>query len=89
MLVKRASLALLATRALFSLASPLDTSIQFTIQEPTSNLSLKPDDTCNDKALIASAEPKDPHVKLDEGTFIGIDANQTHQFLGIPFAYPP
>ncbi|KAH9051980.1 carotenoid ester lipase precursor [Lactarius vividus] len=76
MLVKRATLALFASRALFSLAS-------------YSGLALKSDDTCSDNALAAPSGPKDPEVKLDAGTFIGTEKGKTHQFLGIPFAYPP
>jgi hypothetical protein len=30
-----------------------------------------------------------PVVKLDGGTFIGITANGTNRFHGIPFARPP
>lgn len=88
MLVKRATLALFASRALFSLASPVNSfTIQVTLQD--SGLALKSDDTCSDNALAAPSGPKDPEVKLDAGTFIGTEKGKTHQFLGIPFAYPP
>ncbi|KAH8981886.1 carotenoid ester lipase precursor [Lactarius akahatsu] len=88
MLTKRATLALFATRALFSLASPVNSfTIQVTVQD--SGLALKSDDTCGDNALTAPRGPEDPEVKLDAGTFIGTEKGNTHQFLGIPFAYPP
>ena len=88
MLVKRVTLALFATRALFSLASPLNSfTIQVTVQD--SSLALKSNDTCGHEGSIAASEPKDPEVKLDAGTFIGIEKGKTHQFLGIPFAHPP
>ena len=88
MLLKRATLALFATRALLSLASPVNSfTIQVTVQD--SGLTLKSDDTCSLEATTVAPEPKDPEVKLDDGTFIGINQGNTHQFLGIPFAYPP
>ncbi|KAI9437418.1 carotenoid ester lipase precursor [Lactarius psammicola] len=87
MLVKRATLALFATRALFSLASPLNSfTIQVNLQD--SSLTLNLDET-RDNALAAPPKPQDPEVNLDDGTFIGIEKGKTHQFLGIPFAYPP
>ena len=96
MLVKRAALALFATRALFSLASPLNSlTVQVTVQD--SSLSLTSDDTCSDEVLAASLEFKDPglleieipEIILDAATFVGIKNGNTHQFLGIPFAHPP
>jgi hypothetical protein len=96
MLVKRATLALFATRALFSLASPANSfTVQVTVQD--SSFSLKSDDTSGDEALAApfelkGPEPlelKDPEISLDAATFVGIKEGETHQFLGIPFAYPP
>ena len=98
MLVKRATLALFATRALFSLASPASSfTVQVTVQD--SSFSLKSDDTYDDEALavpfeLNAPEPlqlkdKDPEVKLDAATFVGITKGKTDQFLGIPFAYPP
>jgi hypothetical protein len=96
MLFKRAALALFATRALFSLATPLNSfTVQVTVQD--SSFSLKSDDTCSDEALAASLElkvpepleVKDPEIILDAATFVGIENGETHQFLGIPFAHPP
>ena len=96
MLVKHVTLALFATRALFSSASPLNSfTIQVTVQD--SSFSLKSNDTCTDEALAASLElsdpeplkAKDPVIKLDAATFVGIEKGETHQFLGIPFAHPP
>jgi hypothetical protein len=88
MLVKRATLALIATRALFSLASPMSSfTVQVTVQD--SSFTLKSDDTCVDEASAAPLELKDPEIILDAATFVGIEKGKTHQFLGIPFAHPP
>ncbi|KAI9430679.1 Alpha/Beta hydrolase protein [Lactarius indigo] len=88
MLVKRATLALFATRTLFSLASPLNSfTVQVTVQD--SSLTVNFDDTRGHSALGAPSLPKDPEVKLGSGNFIGIEKGKTHQFLGIPFAHPP
>lgn len=88
MLLKRATLALFATRALFSLASPVNSlTIQVTLQD--SSLTLESNETCGHGVSAADPEPADPEVKLDKGTFIGTIKGKTHQFLGIPFAYPP
>jgi hypothetical protein len=88
MLVKHATLALFATRALFSLASPMSSfTVQVTVQD--SSFTLKSDDTCVDEALAVTPELKDPEIILDAATFVGIEKGKTHQFLGIPFAHPP
>jgi hypothetical protein len=88
MLLKRASLALFVTRALFSLASPVNSfTLQVTLQD--SSLPLKSDDTCGSQEPAPSSKSQDPQVNVDAATFFGIAKGETHQFLGIPFAYPP
>ena len=96
MLVKRVTLALFSTRALFSFASPLNSfTVQVTVQD--SSFSLKSNDICADEALAVPLEfngpehlkAKDPVIKLDAATFVGIEKGETHRLLGIPFAYPP
>lgn len=88
MLLKRATLALFATRALFSFASPANSvTIQVTIQD--SSLALESNETCGHDVSVANLEPQDPEIRLDKGRFIGTAKGKTHQFLGIPFAYPP
>jgi hypothetical protein len=88
MLVKRTFLALLATRALFSLATPMNSlTVQVTVQD--SSLSLESDDTCGIKEPAVAPESQDPQVNLDDATLFGIVKGKTHQFLGIPFAHPP
>ena len=91
MLVIRTVLALFATRALFSLASPLNTlTVQVSLED--SSFSLESDRTCGHKepdVAPKSQAPLDPQVNVDDATFFGIEKGKTHQFLGIPFAYPP
>ena len=88
MLVKRTTLVLFATRALFSLASPLNSfTVQVTVQD--SSLSLESDGTCGRQEPAPSPKSQEPQVNVDDATFFGVVKGQTHQFLGIPFAYPP
>ena len=87
MLAKRATLALLAGRALSALASPVD---HFTVQDPT--LHVAPGYTCGDTESVSQLEgaaSAPPEVLLDDGVFTGLQKGETHQFLGIPFAHPP
>ena len=90
MLVNRVTLALFAPRALFSFASPLNSfTIQVTVQD--SSFSLKSNDICADEALAVPLElndpellkAKDPEIKLDAATFVGIEKGETHWLLGI------
>ncbi len=88
MLLKRATLALFATRALFPLASPVNSfTLQVTLQD--SSIPLKSDDTCDSQVPAPSSKSQDPQVNVDAATFFGIARGETHQFLGIPFAYSP
>ncbi|KAH9057403.1 carotenoid ester lipase precursor [Lactarius vividus] len=81
-------LALFSARALFFLASQVDFfTAQVTVQD--FGFPLTSGDTRGNKTWAAPPGPKDPEVKLDSGNFIGIEKGKTHQFLGIPFAYPP
>jgi len=81
MLTKRVTLAVLAVRALSTLASPV-----FTVQD--SKFRLASDDVCFD---TESAKPpsSNPEVHLDDGLFVGVRKAQSDGFLGIPFALPP
>ena len=79
--VSRAALAFCVTGFLFSLASPVNS---FTIQHP---LSATSDYVYGDPSAFPKS--RDPQVNLDHATFFGIVKGDTHQFLGIPFAYPP
>ena len=81
MLTKRVTLAVLAVRALSTLASPV-----FTVQD--SSFRLASDDVCFD---TESAKPpaSNPEVHLDDGLFVGVRKAQSDGFLGIPFALPP
>ena len=86
MLAKRATLALLAVRALSVLASPLDL---FTVQDSDIyKFHTASDAICTD---AESAKPPggNPEVLLDDGLFVGHRKGQTDHFLGIPFALPP
>ncbi|KAI9450245.1 carotenoid ester lipase precursor [Russula earlei] len=83
MLAKRATLALLALRALSAFASPLGS---FTIQD--SDLHVASNAICND--IESERElPLGPEAHLDDAVFVGIRTGLTDQFLGIPFALPP
>ncbi|KAI0248236.1 carotenoid ester lipase precursor [Lactifluus subvellereus] len=85
MLAKRATLALLAGQALSALASPVD---HFTVQDPT--LHVAPGYICGDTESVSQLEgAAPPEIHLDDGVFTGLQKGETHQFLGIPFAYPP
>jgi hypothetical protein len=83
MLAKRATLALLAVRALSALASPVE---HFMVQG--SSLRVPSDPSC-DAAESAGAPTQGPEVHLDDGVFVGVRKGSTDQFLGIPFALPP
>jgi hypothetical protein len=83
MLAKRATLALLAVRALSALASPVDL---FTVQN--SDLLAASDSTCSDTES-ANAPVPNPEVRLDDGLFVGVRKGVTDKFLGIAFALPP
>jgi len=83
MLTKRAILASLAVHALSSLASPVD---RLLFQDPAEYL-VSNGMCLNTQPEEQLAEP--PEVHLDDGVFTGIAKGATHQFLGIPFAYPP
>ncbi|KAI9437416.1 Alpha/Beta hydrolase protein [Lactarius psammicola] len=80
----RLALAVFVTRAIFSLASPVNS---FAVQDPS--FYVKSDHTCDNKEPAASPKSQDPQVNVDDATFFGIAKGETHQFLGIPFAYPP
>ncbi|KAH9051979.1 carotenoid ester lipase precursor [Lactarius vividus] len=77
-------LALFVTRALFSLASPVNS---FARQDPS--FYVQSDHTRGGKEQAASPKSQDPQINLDDATLFGIIKGETHQFLGIPFAYPP
>jgi carboxylesterase type B len=83
MLAKRATLALLAVRALSALASPVDS---FTVQD--SHLHVASDSICSDTES-ANAPTQNPEVTLDDGLFVGVRRAGTDHFLGISFALPP
>jgi hypothetical protein len=83
MLAKRATLALLAVRALSALASPVDL---FTVQD--SDLHVLSDSICSDTESAKAPTPN-PEVHLDDGLFVGVRKGGTDQFLGISFALPP
>jgi hypothetical protein len=87
MLAKRATLALLAVRALSALASPVQDPGIFTVQDSGFH-TLAPDSIGTD---AESANPLDsnPEVRIDDGVFVGYRKAQTDHFLGIPFALPP
>ena len=88
MIVQRTVLALFAIRALFSLASPTNSfTVQVTVQD--SSLSLESDHTCDNTEPAVAPKSQDPQVNVDDATFFGTVKGKTHQFLGIPFAYPP
>jgi hypothetical protein len=82
MLAKRATFALLAVRALSTLASPVDL---FTVQD--SDLHAVLDPTCDAGSENPLAQP--PEVRLDDGLFVGARKGGTDKFLGISFALPP
>ncbi|KAI9443552.1 carotenoid ester lipase precursor [Lactarius indigo] len=84
MISSRLVLALFVTRALFSLASPVN---PFTVQDPS--IYVQSDYTYGNKEPAASPKSQDPQINLDDATLFGIIKGDTHQFLGIPFAYPP
>jgi hypothetical protein len=91
MLAKRATLALLAVRALSlsALASPAQDLGLFTVQD--SNFHALDSDAasiCTDTES-ANSPNGNPEVRLDEGLFVGYRRAQTDHFLGIPFALPP
>jgi len=80
MLLKNAALALSVAQALLALASPTKPfAVQDSSPYPAS------DNTHGDAESAARA----PEVHLDDAVFVGIARGDTHQFLGIPFAYPP
>jgi hypothetical protein len=83
MLAKRATLALLAVRALTALASPVDL---FTVQD--SDLLATSDSICSDTES-ANAPAPNPEVRLDDALFVGVRKGVTDRFLGISFALPP
>jgi hypothetical protein len=83
MLAKRATLALLAVRALSALASPVD---HFTVQD--SDRHAAPGSICSDTES-ANAPTPNPEVRLDDGLFVGVRKGVTDKFLGISFALPP
>ena len=85
MLAKRATLVLLAGRALSAFASPVD---HFTVQDPT--LHVAPGYMCGDTGSVSQLEGEaPPEVHLDDGIFTGARKGAADHFLGIPFAYPP
>jgi hypothetical protein len=85
MLVEHALLALLALRAMPTLASPMR---PFTIQD--SAVSIASDSTCPDTQTTLTTEDKTkPEVHLDDGLFVGVRKGNIDKFLGIPFALPP
>ena len=89
MLANRATLTLLAVRALSALASPEQDLGIFTVQDSESDFyTLASGSICTD-AESASPADSNPEVCLDEGLFIGHRKAQTDHFLGIPFALPP
>ncbi|KAI9452781.1 carotenoid ester lipase precursor [Lactarius psammicola] len=80
MILKHTALALSVAQALLTLASPTK---PFAVQD--SGICLASDHTNGDAESAARA----PEVRLDDAVFVGIATGDTHQFLGIPFAYPP
>ena len=90
MLLKCASfpVTLFATCALFSLASPAN-NFTWQVTQQDSSLALNPDDTYSSQEPVPSPKSQYPQVNIDAAIFFGIEKGKTHQFLGIPFAYPP
>jgi hypothetical protein len=86
MLAKRATLALLAVRALSALASPLDL---FTVQDSDFYKFHTASDSIYTDAGSTKPPDSNPKVRLDDGLFVGHRKGQTDHFLGIPFALPP
>jgi hypothetical protein len=86
MLAKRATLVLLAVRALSALASPLAVDL-FTVQD--SNFPTTPDSIIYTDTESSKPPDGNPEVRLDDGLFVGYRKVQTDHFLGIPFALPP
>jgi hypothetical protein len=85
MLLKHAALALSVFQALLALASPTK---PFAVQD---SIPCSASDHTHGDAESA-AQPlaaRSPEVRLDDAVFVGIARGDTHQFLGIPFAYPP
>lgn len=80
--------ALFAACVIFSLALLVNSfTMQVTLQD--SSHALNPDDTCGIQEPAPPHESQYPQVNVDAATFFGIAKGETHQFLGIPFAYPP
>jgi len=85
MLTTRATLAILALRALSALASPLG---QFTVQDFDHQFHVASDSICTNTESAGSPS-SNPEVHLDDGLFVGFQKGRTDNFLGIPFALPP
>jgi hypothetical protein len=83
MLAKRATLALLAVRALSTLASPME---PFLVPDSDHHVGL---DSICDNSESTGAPDGSPEVHLDDAVFVGKREGLTDQYLGIPFALPP
>lgn len=73
---------------LFALSAPSLASIQdsLAVQDSTSYLLSWPNFTDTGRT---KQEAPPTEVLLDNAVFTGMEEGATHQFLGIPFAYPP
>ncbi|KAH9960122.1 carotenoid ester lipase precursor [Russula dissimulans] len=85
MLIARVTLAILALRALSTLASP---SGQVTDQDPDHQFQAASDSVRGDTESAGNPS-SNPEVRLDDGLFVGFQKGKTDNFLGIPFALPP